>query len=69
MRFFLRETFESIFQAVKVPNKIMSGYVDECIVSMIRHTTFKSAIPLIAADMKDSRAKGVREHCMVSYIQ
>ena len=65
MRPFLRETFESIFLAVKVPNKVMSGYVDECIISLIRHTTFKSAISLIVADIKDSRSKGVREHCMV----
>mmetsp|Transcript_15751 Transcript_15751/g.23673 ORF Transcript_15751/g.23673 Transcript_15751/m.23673 type:complete len:588 (-) Transcript_15751:65-1828(-) len=64
MRHFLREAFESIFIAVKVPNKVMSGYVNECIISLIRHTTFKSAIPLIIGDINNSRSKGVREHCM-----
>lgn len=66
MRFFLRDTFESIFIAVKVPHKIMSGYVDECIISMLQHTTFKSAIPVIIDEYKKSKSKAAREKCLVS---
>jgi hypothetical protein len=65
MRHFLRETFESIFVASKVPNKVMSGFVDDCIIVLIRNTTFKSAIPLIVAEIRDSRSKSVRERCFV----
>jgi hypothetical protein len=65
MRFFLRDTFESIFIAVKVPNKVMSGYVDECIISMLQHTTFKSAIPVIIGEYRESKSKAAREKCLV----
>jgi hypothetical protein len=65
MRNFLRETFESIYTASKVPNKVMSNYVDDCIISLIRHTTFRSSIPLITTEARESRSKGVRERCMV----
>jgi hypothetical protein len=65
MRNFLRETFESIYTASKVPNKVMSGYVDDCIISLIRHTTFRSSIQLITTEARESRSKGVRERCMV----
>jgi hypothetical protein len=63
IRFFLRETFEFIFSAVKQPNKVMSGYVDECIIFMIRHSTFKSALSTLLSEIKDSRSKAVRERC------
>jgi len=65
MRFFLRDTFESIFIAAKVPNKVMSGYVDECIISMLQHTTFKSAIPVIIGEYRESKSKAAREKCLV----
>lgn len=68
MRHFLREAFESIYNASKVPNKVMSGYVDECIISLIRHTTFKSSIHLITTETKESKSKGARERCMVRII-
>ena len=65
MRHFLRESFDSIYTASKVPNKVMSGYVDDCIISLIRHTTFKSSIQLITTEARESRSKGARERCMV----
>lgn len=61
MRFLLRETFEAIFLAAKIPNKVMAGYVHECIIFIIRHSTFKSSIQLILAEIKDGRSKVVRE--------
>lgn len=65
MKPFLRDSFVHILEGVKVPNKVMSGYVDDCIQNMIRYCTFKSCIPLLAMEIKDSKAKIVREKCMV----
>lgn len=39
----------------------MSGYVDECILQIIKVTVFKSAIPILVNEVKDSKAKVVRE--------
>jgi len=64
MKPFLRDSFTGILEAVKVPNKVMSGYVDECILSMIRYTIFKSAIPTLAMELKENKAKFVREKCL-----
>ncbi len=67
MKLFLRDSFKNILDGVKVPNTVMSGYVDECIVTMIRHSTFKSAIPLIAIEIRENKAKYVRERCLVRF--
>jgi hypothetical protein len=64
MKPFLRDSFVHILEAVKVPNKVMSGYVDDCIQNMIRYCTFKSCIPLILMEIKDNKAKIVREKCL-----
>lgn len=61
MKMFLRDAFPTIMDAVKVPNKVMSGFVDECIIEMIKHSAFKSAIPIMVNEVKDSKAKFVRE--------
>lgn len=66
MKPFLRDSFTHILEGIKVPNKVMSGYVDECIQSMIRYCTFKTGIPVITMEIKESKAKMVREKCMVS---
>jgi hypothetical protein len=47
------------------PHAIMSGYVDECIISMIRNTTFKSALPTFATEIQNSKSKLARERCLV----
>lgn len=65
MKLFLRDSFLSIFEGVKVPNKVMSGYVDECIISLIRYTSFKSAVGPLVMEIKESKAKFVREKSLV----
>jgi hypothetical protein len=66
MKIFLRETFNSILEGVKVPNRVMSGYVDHAILTMIKNTTFKTCIPHLIFEIRDSKAKLVRERCLVS---
>ena len=68
MKPFLRDSFPNILEAVKVSNKVMSGYADECVLSMIRNTSFKSAISALAMEVKESKAKFVREKCLVSTV-
>jgi hypothetical protein len=63
----LREVFQNILDAVKVPSKVMSGFADDCIISMIRHSTFKVSIPVIINELKESKAKTLRERCLVKY--
>jgi hypothetical protein len=60
----LREVFQTIMDALKQPNKVMSGFVDDCICNMISTSTFKSAIPIVVGEIKESKAKHVREKCM-----
>lgn len=67
MKLFLRDSFPHILEGIKVPNKVMSGYVDECIFQMIRLTTFKSGIPILAQEIKENKSKLVREKCLVSH--
>lgn len=43
----------------------MSGYVDECILSMIRHVTFKNGLTVMLSEMRDSKSKVARERCLV----
>ena len=64
MRHFLRDSFPYILDGVKVSNKVMSGYVDECIINLMRHTTFKGAIPLLITEISTSKAKIYRERCL-----
>lgn len=66
MKFLLRETFCFILDAVKVPNRVMSGYVDNAILTIIKNSTFKSCIPSLVSEIRDSKAKMVRERCLVS---
>ena len=66
MKLFLRDAFPHILEGVKVPNKVMSGYVDECILMMIKYTAFKTAIPVLAQEVAINKAKLVRERCLVS---
>jgi CLASP N terminal len=66
MKAFLREAFCFILDGIKVPNRVMSGYVDNAIMTMIKNSTFKSCIPLLVCEIRDSKAKLVREKCLVS---
>lgn len=68
MRSFLREIFDTVLQALKAPNKVMSGYVDECILSLIRTCPFKSGLASILTEIKDSKSKHMRERCLVRNI-
>jgi hypothetical protein len=64
-RIFMRDMFGSILDGIKVPNKVMSGYVDECIIQLIKRATFKSCVPVLVQEIKDNKAKQVRERCLV----
>lgn len=67
MRHFLRDLFPYVLDGVKQTNKVMGGYVDECIVTMIRNSTFKTCIPIIIEQMQHSKSKLYRERC-IDYI-
>ena len=43
----LREIFSTLLEAMKQPNKVVSRYVDDCIISLIRSVTFKHCIPSV----------------------
>lgn len=66
MKPFLRDSFSSILEGVKIPHKVTSGYIDECITHLIKHVTFKSAIVLVMHEVRESKSKVVRERCLVS---
>jgi uncharacterized Zn finger protein len=68
MKPFLRDCFVHILEGIKVPNKVMSGYVDDCISTMIKYSVFKSAVIPICTEVKENKAKIVREKCLVSFI-
>jgi hypothetical protein len=66
MKPFLRDSFATILEGAKIPHKVTSGYIDECIIHLIKHVTFKGAIVLIMHEIKESKSKAMREHCLVS---
>ena len=68
MKYLLRDCFATILEGVKIPHKVTSGYIDECIVHLIKHVTFKVAIVLIVHEIKESKAKLLRERCLVSVV-
>ena len=67
MKHLLRDIFPAVLDGVKVPNRVMSGFVDTCILKIIKHTTFKSCLQLLFNEIKESKAKFVRERC-IEYI-
>ena len=66
MKSFLRDSFSTILEGVKIPHKVTSGYIDECIMHLIKHVTFKCAIVHIMHEIKESKSKLLRERCLVS---
>ncbi len=64
MKYLLREIFQTVLDGIKVPNKVMSGFVDNCIIHVIKHTTFKSGLPVLINELKENKAKFVRERCL-----
>lgn len=64
MKYLLREIFQTVLDGIKVPNKVMSGFVDNCIIHIIKHTTFKSGLPVLISELKENKAKFVRERCL-----
>lgn len=67
LKSFMREIFSIIIDALRVPNKVMSGYVDDCILQLIKNTNFKSQLHLIINELKDNKSKAVREYC-IEYV-
>lgn len=67
MKPFLRDSFSTVLEGVKIPHKVTSGYIDECIVHLIKRVTFKSAIVLVMHEIKESKSKVLRERCLVSH--
>lgn len=69
LKLLLRDTYVQIFDGVKVPHKLMSGYVDESILSILRNGTFKFLIPALIQEINESKAGRVRERFLVSSEQ
>jgi hypothetical protein len=67
MKIFMRDFFPILQEALRIPNKVISGYVDDCIQKLIKNSTFKTCIPILAAELRENKAKTVREHC-IDYI-
>lgn len=67
IKLLLREVFPTILEAMKQPHKVISGYIDNCILSMIRNANFKVCIPMIVSEIKESKSKMVRENC-IEYV-
>jgi hypothetical protein len=65
MKLLLRDIFPIIVDGLKVPNKTMSGYVDNCILNLIKNVTFKSGLPVLSSEIREHKAKFVRERCLV----
>ena len=65
MQFLLKDCFATILEGVKMSNKLTSWYIDDCIVYLIKHVTFKGAIVLIVHEIKESKAKLLCERCLV----
>lgn len=63
IKLLLRDIFSSLLDGIKVPNRVMSGFVDATILHIIKHSTWKPAITILINDIKDNKAKRVREHC------
>lgn len=63
----MREFFPIFQEALRVSNKVISIYIDECIHSLIKQSTFKSCLPLLGNDIKENKSKAVREHC-IEYV-
>jgi len=55
VRLFLREVFPALLVALKVPNKVMSAYVDDCIRQMIGNANFRVCLPMLVADIRESK--------------
>lgn len=64
LKHLLREIFPSILDGIKVPNRVMSGFVDTLIIGVIKHTTFKMCFPILITEVKENKAKFVRERCL-----
>jgi hypothetical protein len=67
MKLFLRDTYIFIFDAVKVPHKLMAGYVDESILIIIKSGTFKFFVPHLVLEICEHKSGKVREKYLVSY--
>lgn len=65
MKLLLREIYVFIFDAIKVPHKLMAGYVDESIVNIIKCGTFKFFIPHLVQEICEHKSGKVREKCLV----
>ena len=37
-----------------VPNRVMSGYVDLCILAIIKQCTFKTALPILIGEVGET---------------
>lgn len=45
-------------------NKVISSYVDECLLYVIQNAPFKNSIQVIVNEVKENKAKLVRERCL-----
>ena len=67
VRTFLREIFVVVLDAIKVPHKLMSGYVDDFILVAIRNGSFKFMLAPINTEITENKSAKVRERCLVIF--
>lgn len=66
MRPYLRDVFPFILDAINVANKVITQIIDQCILHIISKVNFKSTsmLTLLSSEVKDNKAKYVRERCL-----
>jgi len=65
MRPLIRDILPTLIEILGSGNKVIQGFMDECISSIIRHSKFKQHINEFIDQVKNSRSKSLRENCMV----
>lgn len=65
MRVLLRDICETMLDSVKVANKVISGYIDDCILCLLKHVTNKSCIGIIWSNFVQNKSKSFRERCLL----
>jgi len=65
MKAFLRDIFHVLLDGIKVKNKVMSAFVDSCILAIVRNcSAFRYCISILAGEQNVSKNKFVRERIL-----
>jgi len=67
MRPFIREILPTLVEILGSGNKVIQGFIDECITTIIQHSKFRHQLHEITDPIKNSKSKLLREAC-IEYI-